>query len=92
VHSETAVSPERLAGVLGSRRYRVEQMAEGDGVYIFADRFQWAQLGSLLTHAAVIVFILAAVVSRVDAFSSPLFQPKRRSRVSSEECRRCNSS
>jgi hypothetical protein len=40
---------------------------------LFADRFQIAQLGTLLTHAAVIVFILSAVVSRVDAFEAPLF-------------------
>ncbi|MDO8616679.1 MAG: cytochrome c biogenesis protein ResB [Dehalococcoidia bacterium] len=67
------LDPGRLEQVLRRASYRVERFQEADATYLFADRFQWAQLGSLLTHAAVIVFILAAVVSRVDAFSSPLF-------------------
>ena len=46
---------------------------EDGATYLFADRFQYAQLGTLLTHAAIIVFILSAVVQRVDAYSSPLF-------------------
>lgn len=63
----------QLEAALRKARYRVERFEEGAATYLFADRFQWAQLGSLLTHIAVIVFILSAVVSRVDAFSSPLF-------------------
>lgn len=62
-----------LEGALRRRRYTVEVQEEAGAVYVFAQRFQWAQFGTLLTHAAVIVFILAAVVSRVDAFSSDLF-------------------
>ncbi len=71
--AEGAIDIDRLEGALRARRYRVERVAEGGATYLFADRFQWAQFGSLLTHAAVIVFILSAVVSRIDAFSSPLF-------------------
>src|SRR3989449_7299699 len=63
----------RLEEALRRARYRVERFDEADASNIFADRFAWAQLGTLLTHAAVIVFVLAAVVSRADAFSSPLF-------------------
>lgn len=70
---EGPVTAERLEETLRSNRYRVERTEEGAATLIFADRWQWAQFGSLLTHAAVIVFILSAVVSRVDAFSSPLF-------------------
>ena len=73
VSVDATVDAARLAEALEARRYRVETMAEGDATYVFADRFQWAQLGTLLTHAAIIVFMLSAVVSRVDAFSSPLF-------------------
>ncbi len=62
----------RLEAVLRRSRYRVERNEEESAVYLFADRFQWAQLGTLFTHAAVIVFILSAVVSRMDAFSAPL--------------------
>jgi cytochrome c biogenesis protein ResB len=63
----------RLEEALRRSRYRVERFDEADASNIFADRFAWAQLGTLFTHAAVIVFVLAAVVSRADAFSSPLF-------------------
>jgi hypothetical protein len=63
----------KLTAHLRRAQYRVERSEEPGATYLFADRFQWAQLASLLTHAAVIVFILSAVVSRVDAFSSPLF-------------------
>jgi cytochrome c biogenesis protein ResB len=64
---------DRLVTVLRRSRYRVERSTEAGTTYIFADRFAWAQVGSLLTHVAVIVFILAAVVSKADAFESPLF-------------------
>ncbi|HUF52228.1 MAG TPA: cytochrome c biogenesis protein ResB [Dehalococcoidia bacterium] len=62
-----------LTGALRRSRYRVERWKEGEATFLFADRFQFAMLGTLLTHTAVIVFILAAVVSRVDAFSAELF-------------------
>ena len=62
-----------LVNALRRSRYRVEQFDEGGTTYLFADRFAWAQFGSLLTHGAIVVFILSAVVSRADAFSSPLF-------------------
>jgi len=68
-----ALDVPRLEAELRKSRYRVERFKEGGATYLFADRFAWAQLGSLLTHAAVIVFIFSAVVSRADAFSSPLF-------------------
>lgn len=67
------LDPGRLEAALKRQRYRVERYSEGEVTYLFADRFASAQLGTLLTHAAVIVFILSAVVSRVDAFESGLF-------------------
>ena len=70
---EGVVDVERLEAGLRRSRYKVERWQEGEATFLFADRFQMAQLGTLLTHAAVIVFILAAVVSRVDSFSSGLF-------------------
>ncbi len=70
---EGEVDAERFEDCLRRSRYKVERWQEGEATLIFADRFQIARLGTLLTHAAVIVFILAAVVSRVDAFSSGLF-------------------
>ncbi len=73
VHATSGIDPLELESRLRRARYRVETFPEPGVTYVFADRFQWAQLGTLLTHIAVIVFILSAVVSRVDAFSSPLF-------------------
>ena len=63
----------RLESDLRRQRYRVERYQEDGATYLFADRLASAQLGTLLTHAAVIIFILSAVVSRMDAFESGLF-------------------
>jgi len=68
-----AVETSALEGVLRKRRYRVERFQEGEATYLFADRYPWAQMATLLTHAAVIIFILAAVVSRMDTISADLF-------------------
>ena len=68
-----AVDVAALEGALRRGRYRVERFQEGETTYLFADRFPWAHVGTLLTHAAVILFIVAAVVSRMDSFSAPLF-------------------
>lgn len=67
------LDPAALERALARARYRVERFPEGEATYLFADRFPWAQAGTLLTHAAIIVFILAAVFSRMDSFSAPLF-------------------
>ncbi|MEX0683723.1 MAG: cytochrome c biogenesis protein ResB [Dehalococcoidia bacterium] len=73
IRVEGAFDADQFESALRRSRYKVERWQEGEATMLFADRFQVAALGSLLTHAAVIVFILAAVVSRVDAFSSGLF-------------------
>jgi len=59
--------------LLRRRFYRIERTEEDGATYLFADRFQWGQAGTLLTHAAVIIFIFSAVVSRMDSFEAPLF-------------------
>ena len=68
-----ALDAGKLEQELRRRRYRVERIQEGEVTYLFADRYASAQLGTILTHAAVIIFILSAVVSRMDAFESGLF-------------------
>jgi cytochrome c biogenesis protein len=73
VQVDSALDIEGLEAALRAKRYKVSRTNEGEAVYLFADRFQYAQLGTLLTHAAIIVFILSAVVQRVDAYESPLF-------------------
>src|SRR3990172_6446389 len=59
----------RLESVLRRRRYAVERYEEGDAVYLFADRFQFAQLATFVSHLALITFLAAALVSRFSGFS-----------------------
>lgn len=68
-----AIATEDLERSLRRSRYSVDRFEEGGATYLFADRFAWAQLGTLFTHAAIVIFILAAVVSRIDSFSTGLF-------------------
>ncbi|MEO8456652.1 MAG: cytochrome c biogenesis protein ResB [Chloroflexota bacterium] len=70
---DAPVDADRLEALLRGKRYKVERTQEAGATYLFADRFQIAQLGTLLTHVAIIVFVLSAVVRRVDAYSAPLF-------------------
>jgi cytochrome c biogenesis protein ResB len=69
----TASDPAALAAVLRRHHYRVERTEEGQAIYLFADRFSWAQLGTLLSHLALILFIVGALVSRLTGFSQSLF-------------------
>lgn len=62
-----------LERALRKSRYTVDRFEEQDATYLFADRFAWAQLGTLFTHVAVVVFIAAAIVSRIDSFENGLF-------------------
>jgi cytochrome c biogenesis protein ResB len=75
-HRVQATGPVNL-GLLEQRLrrawYRVDRFQEGEATYLFADRHQWAHLGTVLTHVAIIVFILSAAVSRMDAIDAPLF-------------------
>jgi len=69
----TAADAPALERALRRRWYAVETFVEGDITYIFADRFRWAELGTILTHGAVIFFILGAVISRASGYSADLF-------------------
>ncbi|HKZ50226.1 MAG TPA: cytochrome c biogenesis protein ResB [Dehalococcoidia bacterium] len=64
-----AVEADALEAALRRRWYAVERFQEGKATYLFADRFRWAEMGTILTHAAVVLFILAAVVSRASGFA-----------------------
>ncbi|MFQ5880063.1 MAG: cytochrome c biogenesis protein ResB [Dehalococcoidia bacterium] len=68
-----AAEPSALEAVLRRHHYRVERH-EGEGAtYLFADRFPWASLGTFASHLALILFIAAAVVSRLTSFDAQLF-------------------
>jgi len=72
--------PTALERALRRRLYRVERFPVGDRTYLFADRFPWAQAGTLLSHGAVVLFILAAAVGRSSSFDMPLLIPEGESR------------
>jgi cytochrome c biogenesis protein ResB len=70
---DSAIAVEDLEGALRRSRYSVDRFEEEGATYLFADRFAWAQLGTMFTHAAIVIFIFSAVVSRIDSFSTGLF-------------------
>ena len=56
--------------VLRAKRYKVETVAERDGVrYLFADRFAWAQLATFASHLSLILFMAGGIVSKLAGFS-----------------------
>jgi cytochrome c biogenesis protein ResB len=69
----TPAEPLALEGVLRRHRYRVERFQEGEATYLFADRHSWAQLGTFVSHLALILFIAGALVSKFTGFSQDLF-------------------
>lgn len=74
-HAEfaTPADPAALERVLRHHRYRVERFEQNEAVYLFADRYQWAQLGTFASHLALIIFLLAALVSMGTGYETQLF-------------------
>lgn len=63
----------RLEALLRAHRFRVERF-EGEGAtYLFADRFSWAQVGSFLSHLAVILLLAGGLVTWRGGYSNGLF-------------------
>lgn len=73
VEFATPAAPLALEGALRRRHYRVERFQEGETTYLFADRYGWAQLGTFVSHLALILFIAGALVSKFTGFSQDLF-------------------
>ena len=63
----------RLEALLRKRRFQVRRFQEGDTTYLFADRFAWAQMGTFVSHLALLIFIAGALASCTGRFSSGLF-------------------
>jgi cytochrome c biogenesis protein len=73
--SSTVLPPmaaERLQEQLHKRWFRVHVEAEGATTYLFADRWPWAALGTVLTHLALVLLLIGGVVSKLDGFSASL--------------------
>jgi cytochrome c biogenesis protein ResB len=62
----------QLEALLRRRRFRVRAHGEGDAVYLFADRFAWAQLGSFLSHGAIVLFLAGGLVSHFGGYTQDL--------------------
>ncbi len=62
-----------LGAWLAGRRFRVRVFRAGDTTYLFADRFAWAQLGSLASHLALILFLLGGLISSWGGYTNALF-------------------
>ncbi len=77
VSCESAAPPEQaaeeLARALRRRRFRVERVAESGGrVYLFADRFAWAQYGTFLSHLALLLLLIGAFLTKFAGFEKVL--------------------
>ena len=66
-------APDRVEAELRRLRFRVERTDDPAGTYLFADRYAWAQLGTFISHMALILFIAGGVVTAVMGFQSNAF-------------------
>ncbi len=62
----------QIEAILSKRRFRVRRVARGDTVYLFADRFAWAQFGNFATHIALVLFLVGGLVSYLGGYTNAL--------------------
>ncbi len=68
-----APNPDSLIRQLRRRRYRVVT-TEGDGtIYLFADRFSWAQMATFISHLALILFLAGGLVTLATSREQQIF-------------------
>ncbi|MCO5201240.1 MAG: cytochrome c biogenesis protein ResB [Chloroflexi bacterium] len=62
-----------IEAILRRRRYRVERVAERNGAtYLFADRFGWSQYGTFLSHLALLMLLIGALLTTMAGFDRTL--------------------
>lgn len=62
-----------IEALLRRRRYRVEKVARRDGAtYLFADRFGWSQYGTFLSHLALLMLLIGALLTTMAGFDRTL--------------------
>jgi len=55
--------------LLRSRRFRVERVRETpEAAYLFAERFAWSQYGTFLSHLALLLLLVGALLTRFVGF------------------------
>ena len=70
------VDAAQLEQSLRHRRYHVERWQAGQAQWLFADRYPWAQLGTFVSHIAIILLIVAGLITHFTGFSARLFIPE----------------
>ncbi len=80
LEAEGPVDTAALATALRRSLYRVVPFREGEVTYLFADRFPWASLGTLLAHGAVPLFIVAAAIGSAGSFDTAFLVAEGQSR------------
>ncbi len=60
---------EAVENILRRRRYRVTRADERGGAsYLFADRFGWSQYGTFLSHLALLMLLIGALLTTMAGF------------------------
>lgn len=58
-----------IEAALRRRRYRVERTSEGDGAaHLFAQRYAWAAYGTFLSHLALLMLLVGALLTRFGGY------------------------
>jgi cytochrome c biogenesis protein len=76
-HNRVALAPvpvDALRAALRRMRFGRVEVEERDGaVYVFADRFAWAQLSTFVSHLALILFLAGGLVTWATGFQVNMF-------------------
>ena len=72
-HSANFTQPggiDAVEGILKKKRYKVERTKEGEdgSVYLFAERFSWSQYGTFLSHLALLMLLIGALLTTLAGF------------------------
>ncbi len=75
-HSASFTHPggvEAVDALLRQKRYRVERIREKDGAtYLFAERYSWSQYGTFLSHLALLMLLVGALLTTFAGFNRTL--------------------
>lgn len=62
---------------LRRRRYSVEEVTRRDGAtYLFAERFAWSHYGTFVSHLALLMLLIGALLTRFGGFNNTFIIPE----------------
>lgn len=71
--TDAPTTADQVADALRRRHYHVEEARrDGNTVYLFADRFAWAQYGTFVSHLALLMLLVGALLTMLLGFNRPL--------------------